>query len=66
MNVEVDAEIYESQHRHEIHEMLSEKNQNPKKITVQCILTFRDHEEAEEHKAIAMCSSEVVVYVADR
>jgi hypothetical protein len=33
---------------------------------VQYILTFWDHKEAKEHKAVAMCSSEVVVYVANR
>jgi hypothetical protein len=29
-------------------------------------LTFRDSEETKEHNAIAMCSSNVIVYVTDR
>jgi hypothetical protein len=66
MNVEVVGGICESQRHCEIRELLKERNiskENIMKLNV--TLTLRDSKETKEYNAIAMCSSDVIVYVTD-
>jgi len=66
MNVGVDDGIYKSRHHHEIHELLNEMHALVNIIQLDIMITFRDSKEAKEHNTIAMCSSDIIVYVSNR
>lgn len=66
MSVEVVGGICESWHRREIRDLLDEIHTR-QRIIIQLDTrpTFRDSEETKEHNAIAMRSSNVIVYITD-
>src|SRR5882762_4532021 len=67
MNVGVDNGIYESRRHHKIHELLNETHALVNVIIqLDTTITFRDSKEAEEHNTIAMCSLDIIVYIANR
>jgi hypothetical protein len=66
MSEGVDDGICESWHHHEIHDLLNEANMLANICANSIMLTFGNSKETEERNAIAVCSSDVVMYVANR